>query len=435
MYNKQTWLDEIPDMTKPIYDAAGKQKTDPQTGRPLFELVQAGTRITSNRLNTMEGGIEAAHTLVEQLAKELGGNFVVPIDGTMGLLCSAQGLKATWTAGIAYVNGRRYQVTAGEMPLNPTQGQYLYVDIDGTVKKTTSQATAKKGLTIFYVATDTSGVISTTDHRVNISLEEILKRLENVQIPDASLTEKGKVQLNNATDNTSDTTASTPRAVNAAKQEAIDAAKANDEEVILPQANATAQGYANAAVAPIINAENSNGILNSAANQGLTGWKNSGTVLWDTSGVTPNNRGFNYFAVSAAVPISAYAYLESVDQVLVSSGPYNLQAVFNTSGMATTGQLKVEVINTSSGLPIGTLEANSNSTWHRKSTTITIPSGVLSVRIRLVVAGGSAGVGATVKAITRIKFSAGAGDVPYTAESDDLAVVKYTNRQRAWGAL
>ncbi|MDK8193961.1 pyocin knob domain-containing protein [Paenibacillus sp. UMB7766-LJ446] len=213
MYNKQTWLDEIPDMTKPIYDASGKQKTDPQTGRPLFELVQAGTRITSSRLNTMEGGIEAAHTLVEQLAKELGGNFAVPVDGTMGLLCSAQGLKATWTAGIAYVNGGRYQVAAGEMLLNPTQGQYLYVDIDGAVKKTTSQATAKKGLTIFYVATDTSGVISTTDHRVNISLEEILKRLENVQIPDASLTEKGKVQLSDSINDTSKDKAATPSAI------------------------------------------------------------------------------------------------------------------------------------------------------------------------------------------------------------------------------
>lgn len=172
-------------MTKPIYDASGKQKTDPQTGRPLFELVQVGTRITSNRLNTMEGGIEAAHTLVEQLAKELGGNFVALNNGTMGLKCSAQGLKASWTSGIAYVGGRRYQVAAGEMSLNPTQGQYLYVDTDGVVKKTTSQATAQKGLVFFYVATDTSGVISTTDHRVNVSLEEILKKLKDIDIEEA----------------------------------------------------------------------------------------------------------------------------------------------------------------------------------------------------------------------------------------------------------
>ncbi|WP_063564814.1 pyocin knob domain-containing protein [Paenibacillus sp. O199] len=220
-----------------------------------------------------------------------------------------------------------------------------------------------------------------------------------------------------------------------AKQEAIDAALANDEEVILPQANANAQGYANAAVLPIINAENSNGILNSAANQGLTSWKNIGTVLWDTSWITPNNRGFNYFAVTAAVPINANATLEAVDQVLVSSGPYNLQAVFNTSGMGATGQLKVEIINTSSGLQIGTLEANPNTTWHRKSTTITIPAGVLSVKIRLVVFGGSTGVGATVKGVTRIKFSAGAGDVPYTDESDSLSVLQYANKMRSWGAL
>lgn len=233
MYNKQTWMDEIPDLTKPIMDpSTGKQKTDPQTGRPLFELVQAGTRITSTRMNTMEGGIEAAHTLVEQLAKELGGNFVVPIDGTMGLLCNAQGLKATWTAGIAYVGGRRYQVAAGEMPLNPTQGQYLYVDIDGAVKKTTSQAMAKKGLTVFYVATDTSGVISSEDRRINISLDEILKRLDNVQIPDASLTVKGKVQLTNETTSQSQTLVPTAKAVNDAKQAAIIEAGSNAQSLI-----------------------------------------------------------------------------------------------------------------------------------------------------------------------------------------------------------
>lgn len=100
MYNKQEWKDEIPDLTKPIMDqSTGKQKTDPQTGRPLFDLVQEGTRITSSRLNTMEGGIEAAHTLVEKLGKETAGNFVAVINGVMGLSCSAQGLKVTWTTG------------------------------------------------------------------------------------------------------------------------------------------------------------------------------------------------------------------------------------------------------------------------------------------------------------------------------------------------
>ncbi|OMC63977.1 hypothetical protein BK125_30685 [Paenibacillus odorifer] len=60
-YNKQQWKDEIPDLAKPIKDSSGKQKTDPQTGRPLYELVQEGTRLTSQRLNYIEEGIEAAH--------------------------------------------------------------------------------------------------------------------------------------------------------------------------------------------------------------------------------------------------------------------------------------------------------------------------------------------------------------------------------------
>jgi predicted RecA/RadA family phage recombinase len=184
MYNKQEWKDEIPDLTRPILDSNGKQKTDPQTGRPLFELVQEGTRITSTRLNTMEGGIENAHTLIEHLAKEIGGNFVATINGVMGLSCTAQGLKATWTAGVAYVGGRRYEVSSGEMALNPTQGQYLYVDVDGAVKKTTSEATAKTGLLLFYVATDTSAVISSKDRRQNINLEELIKRVESVEIPE-----------------------------------------------------------------------------------------------------------------------------------------------------------------------------------------------------------------------------------------------------------
>lgn len=70
-YNKQTWKDEIPDLTKPIKDSSGKQKTDPQTGRPLYELVQEGTRITSARLNHIEDGIEGAHSELVDLSEDV----------------------------------------------------------------------------------------------------------------------------------------------------------------------------------------------------------------------------------------------------------------------------------------------------------------------------------------------------------------------------
>ncbi|MEK3747848.1 pyocin knob domain-containing protein [Paenibacillus sp. FSL E2-8871] len=70
-YNKQQWKDEIPDLTKPIRDSLGKQKTDPQTGRPLYELVQEGTRLTAQRLNHIEDGIETVHELSDQNAADI----------------------------------------------------------------------------------------------------------------------------------------------------------------------------------------------------------------------------------------------------------------------------------------------------------------------------------------------------------------------------
>ncbi|MMZ48599.1 hypothetical protein D1872_102740 [compost metagenome] len=201
-YNKQTWKDEIPDLTKPIKDASGKQKMDPQTGRPLYELVQEGTRITSARLNHAEQGIEDAHILIEQLAKEWGGSFVAAPNGTAGFQFTAFGLTASWTAGVGYVAGRRFEVAAGSLTLNPTQGQYIYLDTDGVVKRTTSQATANAGLLLWYFATDASKVITSTDRRRTITPDSFVRRDEVVlkepgkglSTNDYNNTEKAKVQ-------------------------------------------------------------------------------------------------------------------------------------------------------------------------------------------------------------------------------------------------
>lgn len=185
-YNKQTWKDEIPDLTKPIKDASGKQKTDPQTGRPLYELVQEGTRITSARLNHAEQGIEDAHILIEQLAQEWGGSFVASPNGTAGFQFTVSGLTVSWTVGVGYVAGRRFDVAAGSLTLNPTQGQYIYLDTDGVVKRTTSQTTANAGLLLWYFATDASKVITSTDKRRTITPDSFVRREEVV------LKEQGK---------------------------------------------------------------------------------------------------------------------------------------------------------------------------------------------------------------------------------------------------
>lgn len=419
MYNKQEWKDEIPDLTRPIMDpSTGKQKTDPQTGRPLFELVQVGTRITSTRLNTMEGGIDAAHTLVEQLAKEMGGNFVAVIDGVMGLSCTAEGLKATWTAGIAYVGGRRYQVAAGEMPLNPTQGQYLYVDIDGVVKKTTSQTTAKKGLTIFYVATDTSGVISSSDQRVNVSLEEILKRLDNVQIPDASLTDKGKVQLTNSTTSTSQELAPTAKALNDARQAAIAAAATSAASLYVPKDNGI------------------NILANSSAEFGLFNWRNN-RASGPFYAVDEKKRGLpGSFAQDAETPSFQLTVLSSEEFELQPSTKYTLSADFYSLGSA-AGDIYVQLYAVTSTASFTPLNCNSNSDWHRKSMVITTNStenAKFSVRICVPLS-----KAAMLRKVARIMLNTGDTAADWNQGANDQALLSYVDavkpKRNVWGPM
>jgi hypothetical protein len=168
-YQKQEWIDRVIDPAQ----------IDPETGKP--KVVQEGTRFTSTRANHFEQGIADAHNLVESLAKELGGNFVAAPGGIAGLQFSTSGLNASWTTGIAYVNGRRFDVPAGSMALNATQGQWLYLDVDGTVKKTTSQATADAALPLWYFATDASQVITSTDKRNILYLDSLT--IDPTQVP------------------------------------------------------------------------------------------------------------------------------------------------------------------------------------------------------------------------------------------------------------
>ncbi|WP_340027246.1 phage tail protein [Paenibacillus sp. FSL H7-0940] len=246
-----------------------------------------------------------------------------------------------------------------------------------------------------------AGVASQAD------LDALREAVSQMDIPDASLTQKGKVQLSSKTDGTSEAVAATEKAVRDARVAAINAASTD------------ATTKANAAVAPIISLDSSNLVQNSSANLGLYGWSDYGSAPWSVTAGT-NFRTLKYFQVTGAVAANSYAVLDS-NPTNVIAGTYNLQAMFYTLGM-TTGILLIEVKNASDDITINSLVADANSNWHRKSKTVTIPSGVTSVKLRLVVAGGASGVPGSVKAISRIKFSAGAVDVPYTAEADDLAL-------------
>lgn len=153
-YQKTTWVDHI---------------VDPVTG----DVVQQGTKVTATRMNKMEQGIANAQVLTEVLAQTVIGSPVVS-----GLEFSASGLTAQWTTGVAYVNGVRFEVNAGSIKLNPTQGQYIYLDSDGVVKNTTSQETADAKCKLWYFATDASSIITSIDGRNIVSKDMFVKQTE-----------------------------------------------------------------------------------------------------------------------------------------------------------------------------------------------------------------------------------------------------------------
>lgn len=153
-YQKNTWVDHI---------------VDPGTG----EIVQQGTKFTATRANNMESGIEKAHQLVEGLAQNILGSSVIS-----GLTFTTNGLTANYSAGSAYVNGVKFDVAAGSIQLNATQGQYIYLDSDGMVKNTTSQATADAKCKLWYFATDATSVITSTDSRNIVSKDSFVKQTD-----------------------------------------------------------------------------------------------------------------------------------------------------------------------------------------------------------------------------------------------------------------
>ncbi len=110
---------------------------------------------------------------LDALAQVTIGSAVVT-----GLAFTSSGLTATYSAGTAYVNGVRFDVAAGSIALNPTQGQYIYLDSDSTVKKTTSLATAQAKCLLWYFSTDSSGVIAASDSRSVIDSNQFVKQAE-----------------------------------------------------------------------------------------------------------------------------------------------------------------------------------------------------------------------------------------------------------------
>lgn len=163
-------------------------------------------------------------------------------------------------------------------------------------------------------------------------------------------------------------------------------------------------------------------IKNSSAAFGFNNWTRTSDIgPWGTAFASDVG---GYFYINGAVSSGQYAVLDS-DPIPVAPGAEYTYSVSYYTGSITTGVIQTEIRNAGvGGETIAALPADLNTVWHRKTVTITVPAGVTSIIIRLVMTNVPSG---PTKAISRLKFSFGSQETPYSSESDDVALFQYAS--------
>ena len=265
-----------------------------------------------------------------------------------------------------------------------------------------------------------NGIFEKIDAGVAIQadLDTLREAVSQMDIPDASLTQKGKVQLTNGTTSTSQTLAATGKAVNDARQAAITAAVAEaTSKANIAETNA--KNYADTSFRKPSEIVSSNLIKNSSGMLNLDYWKNSGQVPFQRF---QNQTVGAFFAVTSSVSPTNYGVLDNEPVGVSPGGRYLLQAVFHTAETYYNSAVLIEVKNASDNVTINSLVADNQRWWHRKAQVITIPTGVTAIYLRLVVNNVPVGT----HGFTRIKLSEvmdnSAKDMPYSMEMDTRAL-------------
>jgi len=234
-------------------------------------------------------------------------------------------------------------------------------------------------------------------------LDTLREAVSQMDIPDASLTQKGKVQLSSKMDGTSETVAATEKGVRDAR--------------LAVETNA--KNYADTSFRKPSEIVSSNLIKNSSGMLNLDYWKNSGQATFLRF---QNQTVGAFFAVNSSVSPTNYGVLDNEPVGVSPGGRYLLQAVFHTAETYYNSAVLIEVKNASDNMTINSLVADNQRWWHRKAQVITIPTGVTAVYLRLVVNNVPVGT----HGFARIKFcetmdDAGK-DMPYSVEMDTRAL-------------
>ncbi|WP_218966742.1 phage tail protein [Paenibacillus sp. LK1] len=226
------------------------------------------------------------------------------------------------------------------------------------------------------------------------NIEDINEQLENIPAPqDASLTDKGIVQLSNKTDGDAEDVAATEKAVNDARKAAIrDAGLEVDKTYIRKN-------------------RPSNLLPNSSAEMQIQGWTNVSSVPFVSSNDV--NDEVSTAFVSNGATTSTSSVLKS-DNISIRSGvTYTLSADFiNPGGIA--GQIIVSLRNASGGSLVESISCDAGTSWHRKA--ITFALGIGTYYVELSIPLGLSGVNRRVR---RIMFSTGTDGDLWNQDSND----------------
>lgn len=214
----------------------------------------------------------------------------------------------------------------------------------------------------------------------------------------------------------SDQVGDLPTELETIKQEAISAA-ATDATTKANAAETNAKNYVDTNFRKPSDLKQANLVKNSSFLQGTDYWQTNNVRTWGAY----SNTYVGFFVTadsSTTIPLNEYATLKS-EPIGVSQTYYRLSALLHTAGSLADSRVYIEVVNNANNNIIGSLFADNQTWWHRKTTTILIPAGVSSVSLRLVVnnfpALGTAG-------FSRISLTEGTQDFPYSQEMDIRAL-------------
>ncbi|WP_315370867.1 phage tail protein [Paenibacillus xylanexedens] len=241
------------------------------------------------------------------------------------------------------------------------------------------------------------------------NIADLDERLNNIPAPqDASLTDKGIVQLSNEVDGDSEEMAATEKAVNDARVVAISAAgQAADDKYIRKD-------------------RPSNQLPNSSGELGLMGWTNLNSASLFTA-----SRGADSLGPCTFVSTQANSIMQS--EVFFFQGEdieYTLSADF-LNPVLTSNQMVVS-LKTTSGSLVASIVNDGVAGWHRRAVTFTRPVGVIGVYVEVVVV---SGVATAQRRVRRIMLSIGVdGDVWNQDANDSLLFQSVSSGKKAVAA-